>query len=96
MDIEEMISRMMKEAEAEFAQTVEKEMKEFNINGYNLFKEYENNLLEYWENGHGNINVLISEMMGFLSCLRMQKLIEESKYMYLADCFIEKLKKIKA
>lgn len=90
MSFEELVAEIMGEIRLE--EKEEEEMKAFNITGYNLFNEYRNNLLEYWEDGHGEMLVLISEMQGFLDCLTMQNLIQEEKYMYLIDCFREKLK----
>ena len=38
-------------------------------NGYELVEEYKHSLLAYWEGGHGEMLVLISELQGFLDCL---------------------------
>ena len=65
------------------------------MNGYELLREYEKSLLEYWEDGHGHSAVLIAEFQGFLTCLVRQCLIAESQYMYLVDCFIAKLSNIR-
>lgn len=65
------------------------------MKGYRLVAEYEKSLLDYWEDGHGEMVVLISEMQGFLDCLLMQKLIIEEDYMKTIDCFRNKLKKIR-
>ena len=82
-------------AEEERQKETERKIKTFNTNGYILLKEYETNLLKYWEDGHGEMIVLVSEMQGFLDCLTRQNLIEEKHYMYLVDNFREKLKIIK-
>ena len=93
MTFEELVNDILNEIKME--EKIEEEMKAFNINGYNLFNEYRNNLLEYWKDGHGEMLVLISEMQGFLDCLTMQNLIQKENYMYLIDCFSEKLKMIR-
>jgi len=90
MSFEKLVNDILDEIK--FEEKVEEEMKAFNIVGYNLFNEYRNNLLEYWKDGHGEMLVLISEMQGFLDCLTRQNLIKEENYMYLIDCFREKLK----
>lgn len=78
-----------------FEEKIEEEMKSFNIKGYNLFNEYRKSILEYWEDGHGEMLVLISEMHGFLDCLIAQNLIQKENHMYLIDCFRDKLKTIR-
>lgn len=90
---EEFANEVLEEirTEEKFEEEIIKEIKAFNTNGYNLLKEYENSLLEYWKDGHGEMLVLISEMQGFLDCLTKQNLIEEKHYIYLIDNFKEKL-----
>ena len=51
-------------------------------NGYELVEEYKHSLLVYWEGGHGEMLVLISELQGFLDCLIRLGLIKEDDYMY--------------
>lgn len=63
--------------------------------GYELVEEYKRSLLAYWKDGHGEILVLISELQGFLDCLIRLKLVRESDYMYIIDCFQEEAKKIR-
>ena len=91
---EEFANEILEEirAEEKFEKEIEEEMKAFNINGYNLFKAYQNNLVRYWKDGHGEKLVLVAEMQGFLDCLMMQNLIEEKHYMYLVKNFKEKLR----
>lgn len=62
------------------------------MKGYRLVAEYEKSLLDYWEDGHGEMIVLISEMQGFLDCLLKLKLVNDADYMEIIDCFREKLK----
>lgn len=62
------------------------------MEGYKLLAEYEESLLNYWEDEHGEIIVLISEMQGFLDCLLKLKLINNENYMEIIDKFKEKLK----
>ena len=66
------------------------------MEGYRLVAEYEKSLLDYWEDGHGDMIVLISEMQGFLDCLIKQRLINEADYMETIDSFRKKLKKIRS
>lgn len=63
--------------------------------GYKFLNEYEESLLDYWKDGYGEMVVLISELQGFLDCLIAQKMIPKEDYMYVIDCFREKLKKIR-
>lgn len=60
-----------------------------------LIKEYEESLLKYWADGHGDMLVLVSEMQGFLDCLMMQGLIKEDSYSYIIDCFQKSLRAIR-
>ena len=64
-------------------------------NGYELVEEYKHSLLAYWEGGHGEILVLISELQGFLDCLIRLGLIKEDDYMYIVDGFREEAKKVR-
>lgn len=64
-------------------------------NGYELVEEYKRSLLAYWEDGHGDILVLTSELQGFLDCLIRLELIKEEDYMYIIDCFREEAKNIR-
>lgn len=66
-----------------------------NANGYKLVEEYKASLLYYWEDGHGDILVLVSELQGFLDCLVRLKLVKEDDYMYIIDCFKKEAKKIR-
>jgi hypothetical protein len=65
------------------------------MDGYKLIEEYKESLLTYWENGHGEILVLISELQGFLDCLTRLELIKQDDYMYIVDCFRKEAKKIR-
>ena len=94
MSFEALINEILDEIR--FEEKIEEEMKAFNTTGYNLFNKYRENLLEYWKDGHGEMLVLIYEMQGFLDCLTMQNLIQKENYMYLVDCFREKLKMIRS
>lgn len=91
---EEFANEILEEirAEEKFEEEIEKEMKTFNVDGYDLFKSYQINLVRYWKDGHGEKFILIAEMQGFLDCLMMQNLIEEKHYMYLVENFKEKLR----
>ena len=64
-------------------------------NGYELVEEYKHSLLSYWEDGHGEMLVLISELQGFLDCLIRLGLIKEDDYMYIVDGFREEAKKVR-
>ena len=64
-------------------------------NGYELVEEYKRSLLAYWEDGHGEILVLISELQGFLDCLIRLEFIKEEDYMYIIDCFRNEAKKVR-
>lgn len=61
--------------------------------GYKLVKEYKESLLDYWEDGHGDIYILVAELQGFLDCLLRLSLIKETDYMYIIDCFKAEAKK---
>ena len=63
--------------------------------GYKLVEEYKASLIAYWEDGHGDMLVLISEMQGFLDCLIRLELIRKDDYSYIIDCFREEAKKIR-
>ena len=64
-------------------------------NGYELVEEYERSLLAYWEDGHGEMLVLISELQGFLDCLIRLGLVKKDDYMYIVDGFREEAKKVR-
>ena len=66
------------------------------MEGYKLVAEYEKSLLDYWEDGHGEMIVLISEMQGFLDCLLKQRLINAEDYMEIIDRLRENLKKTRS
>ena len=65
------------------------------VDGYKLVEEYKESLLRYWEDGHGDILILISELHGFLECLVRLNLIKQDDFMYTIDCFREEAKKIR-
>lgn len=63
------------------------------MGGHELIKEYEQSLLDYWEDGHGDIRILVAELQGFLDCLLRLSLIKEDIYMYVVECFKIEAKK---
>lgn len=63
--------------------------------GYKLVEEYKASLLDYLEDGHGEMLVLVSELQGFLDCLIRLALIKEEDYMYIIDCFRAEAKAIR-
>lgn len=78
-----------------FATELKRRIDQNNSVNCELVEKYEKNLLKYWEDGHGDMIVLISEMQGFLDCLMMQKIIKEDYYSEIIDSFREKLKAIR-
>ena len=77
--------------EIKFDEQMDEEMKAFNPIGYSLFQEYEDSLIAYWKDGHGEMLMLVSEMHGFLDCLVRQKLVNKENHMYLIDRFRNRL-----
>jgi transcriptional regulator with XRE-family HTH domain len=54
--------------------------------------EYKNSLIEYYRDGHANMEHLMSEYEGFLDCLMALNLLEETWFIFCIDEFRNELK----
>lgn len=79
----------------EILEEIKAEENQAQVEGIKKLEEFENSLLNYYAEGHGDETFIKGQVNGFVECLVAVGMVKAENYMVLIETFAEEFKKLK-